>query len=189
MLSAGSVLINYELAITNYKMKKKNKKEKIVAVSGGFDPLHIGHIRYMQEAKKLGDKLIVIINNDNWKRQKRKHVFMPDYERKEIIEALACVDRVIISEHSKNPRGPESMSVSKELLKIKPHVFANGGDRNEEDARNPDSSLYYDVEMCRKLGIEMIFNVGKGGKIRSSSELLKEYSKKIHKSEAKQIKK
>jgi len=162
-------------------MKTKKKQQKIVAVSGGFDPLHIGHIRYMQEAKKLGDKLIVIINNDNWKKKKRKYIFMPDYERKEIIEALACVDKVIISGHSKNPKGPKDMSVSKELLKIKPHIFANGGDRNEEDARNPKSSLYHDVEMCKKLGIEMVFNVGKGGKIRSSSELLKEYSKKIKK--------
>ena len=164
------------------KRNKENKKSgKIVVVSGGFDPLHIGHIRYMQEAKKLGDKLIVIINNDNWKKQKRKHVFMPDYERKEIIEALACVDKVIISEHLKNLKGPKEMSVSKELLKIKPHIFANGGDRNKEDAKNPDSSQYYDVEMCKKLGIKMVFNVGKGGKIRSSSELLKEYSKKIKK--------
>ncbi len=163
-------------------MKNKNKKkERIVAVSGGFDPLHIGHIRYMQEAKKLGDKLIVIINNDNWKRQKRKHVFMPDYERKEIIEALACVDKVIISGHTKNLKGPKDMSVRKELLKIKPHIFANGGDRNEEDAKDLNSSQYYDVEMCKKLGIKMVFNVGRGGKIRSSSELLKEYSKKIKK--------
>lgn len=157
------------------------KKQKIVAVSGGFDPLHIGHIRYMQEAKKLGDKLIVIINNDNWKKQKRKHVFMPDYERKEIIEALGCVDEVIISGHSENLKGPKDMSVSRELSKIKPHIFANGGDRNEEDAKNPKSSQYYDLEICKKLGIQMVFNVGKGGKIRSSSELLKEYSKKIRK--------
>ncbi len=161
------------------RAKPSTGQEKIVAVSGGFDPLHIGHIRYMQEAKKLGDKLIVIINNDNWKRKKRKHVFMPDHERKEIIEALACVDEVIISGHSKNPKGPKNMSVSKELLKIKPHIFANGGDRNEEDAKNPESSQYYDVKTCKKLGIQIVFNVGKGGKIKSSSEMLKEYSKKI----------
>jgi len=182
MLSAGSVLINYELAITNYKMKKKNKKGKIVAVSGGFDPLHIGHIRYMQEAKKLGDKLIVILNNDNWFKVKGKPVFMSDKERKEIIEALECVDEVVISGHKKNAK---DISVSKELLKIRPHIFANGGDRKPEDVDIPSS----EYKVCKKLGIEVIFNVGKGGKIRSSSELLKEYSKKIHKSEAKQIKK
>jgi D-beta-D-heptose 7-phosphate kinase/D-beta-D-heptose 1-phosphate adenosyltransferase len=151
-------------------MPKKSKK--IVMVSGGFDPVHIGHVRMFNEAKKLGDELVVVINNDNWKRQKRKHVFMPDQERKEIIEAFACVDRVILTGHPKNPKGPKGMSVSKELLKIKPHIFANGGDRNEKDSQNPDSSLYYDIETCKNLGIEMVFNIGHGGKIQSSSELV-----------------
>ena len=139
-------------------------------VSGGFDPIHIGHVRLMQEAKKLGDKLVVVINNDNWKRQKRT-VFMPDTERKEIIQAFACVDKVVISGH---PRNPKDMSVIAELAKIKPDIFANGGDRNEKDAKNPKSSLYKDEATCKKLGIKMVFSVGKGGKVRSSSELLKE---------------
>ena len=146
-------------------------------VSGGFDPVHIGHVRLFQEAKKLGTELVVLINNDNWKRQKRKHVFMPDWERKEIIEAFASVDKVFISKHPKNPKGPREMSVTRELAKIKPHIFANGGDRNEEDSRNPNSSLYYDVEMCKKLGIQMVFNVGYGGKVQSSSELVKKAKK------------
>jgi D-beta-D-heptose 7-phosphate kinase/D-beta-D-heptose 1-phosphate adenosyltransferase len=152
--------------------KAKKAVKKIVMVSGGFDPVHIGHVRLFQEAKKLGDELVVVINNDNWKRQKRKHVFMPDHERKEIIEAFACVDKVFITEHPENPEGPKNMSVSKELLKIRPHIFANGGDRNEEDAKNPNSSLYYDIETCKELGIEMIFNVGHGGKVQSSSWLV-----------------
>ena len=152
-------------------MPKKSKK-KIVMVSGGFDPVHIGHVRLFQEAKKLGDELVVVINNDNWKRQKGKHVFMPEDERKEIIEAFACVDRVIITKQPKNPKGPKAMSVRKELKKIKPHIFANGGDRDEEDAKNPNSSLYYDIETCRLLGIEMVFNIGHGGKVQSSSWLV-----------------
>jgi D-beta-D-heptose 7-phosphate kinase/D-beta-D-heptose 1-phosphate adenosyltransferase len=162
-------------------MKKKDNKKtnKIVMVSGGFDPIHIGHIRMFQEAKKLGDELVVVINNDNWKRKKGRLVFMPDRDRKEVIEALACVDKVFVTGHSKNPKTPKEMSVSKELLKIKPHIFANGGDRDERDAKNPQSSLYYEVDVCKKLGIEMVFNIGHGGKIRSSSELLKKYSKKI----------
>lgn len=146
------------------------KKEKIVMVSGGFDPIHIGHIRYMQEAKKLGDKLIVIINNDNWLNSKKGYVFMPDKERKEIIEALGCVDKVIISLHPKNPK---DMSVCKELAKIKPHIFANGGDRDEKDAQNPKSSLYRERQIHKKYNIQMVYNVGRGGKIRSSSELVK----------------
>jgi cytidyltransferase-like protein len=154
------------------KKTKTDKKKVVVMVSGGFDPVHIGHVRLFNEAKKLGDKLVVVINNDNWKRQKRKHVFMPDYERKEIIEAFSAVDQVFISEHGENPEGPKEMSVSMELLRIKPHIFANGGDRNEEDAKNPNSSLYYDIETCKNLGIEMVFNVGHGGKIQSSSWLV-----------------
>lgn len=159
------------------KKSSGKKTKKVVMVSGGFDPVHIGHVRMFEEAKKLGDELVVVINNDVWKRKKRRHVFMPDLERKEIIEAFACVDRVILTGH-KDPITPKDMSVNKELLKIRPHIFANGGDRNEEDARNPESSLYYEVGTCEKLGIEMVFNIGYGGKVRSSSELLKEYAKK-----------
>ncbi len=147
-------------------------KKKIVAVSGGFDPLHIGHIRMFQEAKKLGDKLIVILNNDNWFRVKGKPVFMSHDERKEIIEALECVDEVILSEHEENTK---DISICRELLKIKPHIFANGGDRKPEDDDLPSS----EYKVCKKLGIKMVFNVGHGGKIRSSSKLLKEYSEKI----------
>jgi len=156
----------------------KKKKEKVVMVSGGFDPIHIGHVRYMQEAKKLGDKLVVVINNDHWLRKKKGTAFMPEIERKEIIEAISCVDQVVISSHTKNTK---DMSVCEELIKVKPHVFANGGDRDEKNAQDPASSLYRDINMCKVLGVEMVFNVGHGGKVRSSSELLKEYSKKIKK--------
>lgn len=137
-------------------------------ISGGFDPIHIGHIRYMQEAKKLGDKLVVVINNDNWLRLKKGSAFMPEKERKEIIEALACVDKVVISSHSKNTK---DMSVCEEIKKIKPIIFANGGDRFADNIP--------EFKLCNQLGIKMVFNVGRGGKIRSSSDLLKEYSKKI----------
>jgi len=141
-------------------------------VSGGFDPIHIGHIRYMQEAKKLGSRLIVVINNDNWLRKKKGKEFMPETERKEIIEAIGCVDEVIISGHTKNTK---DVSVCEEIKKIKPNIFANGGDRKPEQDDLPAS----EYKVCHELGIEMVFNVGRGGKIRSSSELLKEYSKRI----------
>lgn len=97
---------------------------------------------------------------------------MPDYERKEIIEAFYAVDKVFISGHGENPEGPKAMSVSNELIKIKPHIFANGGDRDEEDAQNPNSSLYYDIETCKNLGIKMVFGIGHGGKVQSSSWLV-----------------
>ena len=111
---------------------------------------------------------------DNWFKAKGKPVFMSHKERKEIIEALECVDEVIISGHKKNTK---DISVCRELLRIKPHIFANGGDRKPEDVDIPSS----EYKVCKELGIEVVFNVGKGGKIRSSSELLREYSKRIKK--------
>ncbi len=151
---------------------KKNKKatKKIVMVSGGFDPVHIGHIRMYIEAKKLGDELVLYLNNDNWLRAKKGFVFMPEQERKEILEALEAVDRVIISDHKENTK---DMSVCRGLMKIKPHIFANGGDRDEKDANDPNSSLYKEREIHKKLGIKMVYNVGQGGKVQSSSDLVK----------------
>ncbi len=140
-------------------------------VSGGFDPVHIGHVRLFVAAKKLGDELVVVINNDHWLRAKKGYTFMPDYERKEIVEAIEAVDRVLLSTHKKNPK---DFSISQDLRKLKPHLFANGGDRDEKNSQNPQSSLYKDIEMCKKLGIDMIFNVGHGGKVRSSSDLVKQ---------------
>jgi D-beta-D-heptose 7-phosphate kinase/D-beta-D-heptose 1-phosphate adenosyltransferase len=144
-------------------------------VSGGFDPVHIGHVRMFKEAKKLGDHLVVYLNNDHWLRAKKGYVFMPEDERKEIIEAFAWVDRVIISDHNKNPK---DMSVASGLRKIRPHVFANGGDRDEQDAQDPNSSLYRERIIHQQLGIKMVYNVGHGGKVKSSSKLVKEVVKK-----------
>lgn len=144
----------------------RKDRNKLVMVSGGFDPLHIGHIRLFQEAKKLGDKLVVILNNDYWLRKKKGKEFMPGKERKEIIEAIECVDEVVLSGHSKNTK---DISVCQEILRIRPHIFANGGDRR------PDGYPVPEVDLCRKLGIEMVYNVGSGGKVQSSSWLLKNY--------------
>ena len=131
----------------------------------------------MQEAKKLGDKLIVVLNNDYWFSIKGRKLFMPENERKEIIEALSCVDKVVLTKHKLSKkiygRNTREYSICKELEEIKPDIFANGGDRFKEDVP--------EVGVCNELGIKMVFNVGKGGKVRSSSELLKEYSKKIRK--------
>lgn len=157
---------------------KSSKKKKVVLVSGGFDPIHPGHVRLFEAAKKLGDELVVVINNDHWINKKKGCGFMSAKDRAEVISAFVHVDRVVISGHTK---GGKNMSVTAELEKIRPHIFANGGDRNVKDSKNPKSSLYKDVNLCRRLGIQMVFNVGRGGKIRSSSDLLKEYTKKSKK--------
>ena len=147
------------------------REYKIVVVSGGLDPLHVGHVRLFESAKKLGDELVVILNNDNWLRKKKEYVFMPQRERKEIIEALACVDRVVLSSHKRNA---QDMSVCAELEKIKPDIFANGGDRTSKNIP--------EIAGCKKIGCKMVFGVGSGGKVQSSPWLLdkdiKRYAKK-----------
>lgn len=140
------------------------KEPVIVAVSGGFDPVHIGHIRMFQEAKALGDELVVILNNDHWLKDKKGFPFMPEAERKEIIEAIAGVDRVVVTNHI--PGDPDR-SVCSALREIHPTIFANGGDRK------PDGDPVPEVDLCNELGIEIIYNVGAGGKVQSSSWLIK----------------
>lgn len=142
---------------------------KIVMVSGGFDPVHIGHIRLFQEAKKLGDELVVLLNNDNWLRLKKGYVFMPEHERKEIIEAFGVVDRVVISSHKENTT---DISVVEDIRILRPHIFAKGGDRTY--ANIPE------VPICEELGCEMVFNLGEGGKVQSSSELVKQARELVH---------
>lgn len=140
-----------------------------VAVSGGFDPVHSGHISLFREAKKLGDRLVVILNNDHWLRKKKGYVFMPQEDRAAVLRAIRYVDHVVITGHPKNPK---DMSVRRELVKLKPNIFANGGDRDKKDARNRSSSLNADQLICQKLGIRVVFKVG-GEKAQSSSELVK----------------
>ncbi len=140
-------------------------------MSGGFDPIHIGHVRLFQAAKKLGNELVVILNNDHWLKKKKGYAFMPQQERKEIIQSLRPVDRVVISKHKPKSR---DMSVVKELLAIRPHIFANGCDRKPGNIRTEESLA------CAQIGCKEVFNVGRGGKVRSSSELLQQYAR-IHK--------
>ncbi|MEK7499661.1 MAG: adenylyltransferase/cytidyltransferase family protein, partial [Patescibacteria group bacterium] len=96
---------------------------RTVAVSGGFDPIHVGHLRMLQEARALGDRLVVIINNDHWLMKKKGFVFMPQEERAEIIAAFPFVDEVVLTGHAEND---EDRSICRELEALKPDVFANG---------------------------------------------------------------
>lgn len=146
-----------------------DKKQIVVAISGAFDPIHIGHIRLIREAKKLGDKLVVVLNNDNWLKNKKTHVFMHQKERKEIIKATEGVDEVILTSHVPNSK---DMSVSKELAKLKPDIFVKGGDqRSEKDI--------LEAEACRKMGCKIIFNIGHGGNFQYSSWLLANYIRSL----------
>ena len=131
---------------------------RTVAVSGGFDPLHVGHVRMIQEARKLGARLVVIVNGDEFLLRKKGYVFMPLAERMEILRALRDVDDVVAAVD-------KDQTVRETLRQVKPDVFANGGDRRAE-ADIPEA------EVCSELGIDLVFNVG-GGKVQSSSDLVR----------------
>lgn len=150
----------------NNSMKKE--KKKIIAVSGAFDPLHPGHIRLFREAKKLGEELVVVLNNDNWLKKKKGYVFMPEKERKEVIEAIKWVDRVVLTNHFS---APADMSICAELEKIHPQIFARGGSQSED--------YIPELKFCKKIGCRVIFNVGRGGKIGSSSKIVANFAKEI----------
>lgn len=149
----------------------KMKKPVVMAVSGGFDPVHIGHIRMFKKARQMGDKLIVILNNDHWLLAKKGFVFMSENERKEIIEAIAGIDQVVITSHASND---PDRSVCRELRKLRPTIFANGGDRKPSGDPVPEAAL------CKELGIKMVYNVGRGGKVQSSSWLTKRVAERAN---------
>ena len=133
-------------------MSAKNKIR--VAVSGYFDPIHIGHLEYLRMAKELGDSLVVIVNNNyQCKLKKGKH-FMDENDRVEIVKALRFVDEVFLSVD-------KDRSVCKSLEEVKPDIFANGGDRATSEV--PETPV------CKKFNIKMVD--GLGDKIRSSSSL------------------
>ena len=127
---------------------------KIVATSGYFDPLHVGHLECLELAKELGDKLIVIVNSDLQARLKKGKPFMNEQDRLKIVSALKCVDEVFLSID-------KDKTQCQSLKHLNPTIFAKGGDRTSGEI--PESKI------CKELGIQIID--GLGAKIRSSSDL------------------
>ena len=131
-----------------------NKNKIRVAVSGYFDPIHVGHLEYLKMAKELGDSLVVIVNNNDQCKLKKGKPFMDQNDRLEIVKALRFVDEVFLS--IDNDR-----TVCKSLEAVRPNIFANGGDRATSEV--PETPI------CKKYNIKMVD--GLGDKIRSSSNL------------------
>ncbi len=138
---------------------------KISVVSGGFDPIHSGHIAYLNSASELADKLIVCLNSDDWLEKKKGQYFLPFAERKVILENLAMVSEVIDFEDDDQGSAIGGLSKIKKLYPNDEIIFCNGGDRDKTNI----------PEMALK-GINFSFSVGGDDKKNSSSWILKEWS-------------
>jgi cytidyltransferase-like protein len=135
---------------------------KIVLITGGFDPIHSGHISYLKEASKLGDRLVVGLNSDDWLARKKGRAFLPYVERKAIVEGLQMVDWTIAFN---DDDGSACDAIERILADtMDTVVFANGGDRNGENT--PEYLRYKNIP-----DVEFVFNVG-GDKTNSSSWIL-----------------
>ena len=140
--------------------------KKMVIVSGYFNPVHIGHLRLIKAADKLGDKLVVIVNNDKQQLLKKGKIIMKEDERLEIVESIRYVDEAVLSVD-------EDPTIVKTLEKVAAKyandfqvIFGNGGDRKSK-SEVPESVV------CDKYGIEMLFDVGGTDKPNSSSNINK----------------
>lgn len=138
---------------------------KIALVTGGFDPLHSGHLKYLQAARQLADRLVVGVNSDEWLRRKKGREFMPLTERVQIISALRCVDQVMGFDDDDN----SGRDAIKRLRRDWPYaeiIFANGGDRTAENIPEMD---------VRDDKLKFAFGVGGHDKANSSSWILEEW--------------
>jgi len=131
-----------------------------VVVSGGFDPIHVGHVRMILEAAREYGDVIIVANSDDWLLRKKGYVFMPFEQREEILMGIKGVTRVEAVDDTDG-------TVCEALRRIKPTYFANGGDRHLQNTP--------EMQVCKDMKIQMVWNVG-GGKIQSSSDLVKSSS-------------
>ncbi len=139
------------------------KKYDIVIVSGGFDPVHKGHVRMFRAAKNLGHKVICGANSDKWLVNKKGKAFMSFAERAEILKEFESVDEVMAFKDDSEGSAINLLTQVQQLYPNCTIAFANGGDRTAKNT--PEQGF------CNAYNIDMIWNIG-GGKIQSSSELL-----------------
>ena len=137
----------------------------IVLVTGGFDPIHSGHIEYFKAAKKLGDLLVVGVNSDAWLTRKKGSPFMPWEERATIVASLYDVDRVINFDDNDNS-AKDAIRKAREIFPNDKIIFANGGDRTKENI--PEMDIV-------DSNLEFLFGVGGENKMNSSSWILQEW--------------
>ena len=146
-------------------MSGERKMSDIILVSGGFDPIHSGHIKLINDANKFGD-VVVLLNSDAWLRNKKGKEFLPFSERKIIMQNIKGVIDVIEFDDS-DKTCIDGIQKAKSLFKNNLIKFANGGDRNNNTTPEKD--------YCDKNNIETLFGIGGNNKSNSSSWILKKW--------------
>jgi len=141
-----------------------NVTKKIAVASGGFDPIHSGHILYLEESASHGDELWVCLNSDEWLKEKKGKAFMPFEERKTILQALACVNKVLAFD-DQDGSCKEGLLKIREMNPSSKIIFCNGGDRTANNIPEKDIDK-----------VELIFGVGGVDKKNSSSKILEAWS-------------
>jgi D-beta-D-heptose 7-phosphate kinase/D-beta-D-heptose 1-phosphate adenosyltransferase len=149
-------------------MEVKNIKTTVVIASGGFDPIHSGHINYLNEASKLGNYLIVAVNSDAWLVRKKGKAFLDWKERATIVENLKAVDAVIAFDDF-DGTAKDAIKTVRKLYSDAKIIFANGGDRTKENI--PEMDIKDD-------NLQFVFGVGGEHKQNSSSWILKSWDHK-----------
>ena len=138
-------------------------EKTLVIVSGYFSPLHCGHLDYLEAGASLGDRLIVIVNNDLQQKKKKGKVILPQQDRLRIVKALSIVDEacVAIDDDSSVKKTIEFIALKNQQFNL---IFANGGDRNQP-------SDIPEVDVCKEYEIQLIFGVGGSTKRDSSTRI------------------
>lgn len=170
--------------------------DRTVMVSGGFDPLHVGHIQLFKGASGYG-KLIVVVNSDDWLMRKKGYVFMSQRERCEIIAAIDCVDKVYpVKPNTADYKRTDSFYLQSSKVSLSdclwiqddddtcidairllvPDIFANGGDRTTENV--PEQKI------CEALNVDMIWGIGGQDKPQSSSWLVNNAIEQLRQNES-----
>ena len=142
-------------------MTENDEKVPTIMVSGGFDPVHVGHIRMILEASQYGD-VIVIANTDSWLHRKKGFVFMEWERRAEILNAIKGVVLVDSVDDSDG-------TVCEAITRLKPTYFANGGDRGMKNTP--------EIDLCEQLGVELLWGIGGDYKADASSDLVDRFRK------------
>lgn len=148
-------------------LAKPAPNNRVVVATGGFDPIHSGHIAYLEAASKLGDVLVVGVNSDAWLTRKKGHPFMPCHERVAVLKSMKCVDHCVLF-NDNDGSAIEAIRNARRLYPDAKIIFSNGGDRTIHNI--PEQTAFKDDP-----NVEFVFGVGGDFKMNSSSWILQEW--------------